>query len=298
VEIYSRDLRNMTHQFADLGRAAKAFGDAVILDGELLAYSEGRKLTFFDLQKRLGRKTEDDLFLGSSDIPVIFRAFDLLWLNGESLLRETLRRRRDLLEGVQLPASFELTPITWVDSPEAIEAAFKAARERGNEGLIAKDATSLYTPGRRGLAWLKLKKELATLDVVVVGAESGHGKRAGVLSDYTFAVRDAETGELKTIGKAYSGVTDEEIDELTERFRGSTIAVYGSYREVLPEVVFEVAFDSVQPSRRHSSGLALRFPRIKSIRRDKAAAEIDTLAYARSLVAGYSSAAPQAAASR
>jgi DNA ligase-1 len=151
--------------------------------------------------------------------------------------------------------------------------------------LIAKDGESLYTPGRRGLSWLKLKKELATLDVVVVGAESGHGKRAGVLSDYTFAVRDENTGDLKTIGKAYSGVTDEEIDELTEHFLASTISQHGSFRQVRPEIVFEVAFDSVQPSKRHSSGLALRFPRIKAIRRDKTPAEIDTLVYARSLVA-------------
>ncbi len=286
VEIYSRDLKNITQQFADLARAAKHLRSRVILDGELIAYAEGRNLTFFDLQKRLGRKTEDDLFLGSSDIPVIFRAFDLLWLEGESLLRSPLCRRRELLESLILPKGLELTPITQVASPWGIEAAFQAARERSNEGLIAKDGTSPYTPGRRGLAWVKLKKELATLDVVVVGAETGHGKRAGVLSDYTFAVRDDSTGELRTIGKAYSGVTDAEIDELTERFLRTTIAVRGKYRQVKPEVVFEVAFDSVQLSKRHSSGLALRFPRIKVIRRDKKPTEIDTLSYARSLVVG------------
>lgn len=286
VEIFSRDLKNMTHQFADLARAARHLRNRAILDGELLAYQEGRKLTFFDLQKRLGRKTEDDLFLGSSDIPVIFRAFDLLWLDGESLLRCPLTRRRELLESLWLPKGLELTPITHVASPWGIEAEFQAARERGNEGLIAKDGTSLYTPGRRGLAWVKLKKELATLDVVVVGAETGHGKRAGVLSDYTFAVRDDVSGELRTIGKAYTGVTDAEIDELTEHFLRTTLSVHGKYRKVKPEVVFEVAFDSVQPSKRHSSGLALRFPRIKAIRRDKTPAEIDTVSFARSLVAG------------
>src|SRR5262249_14240700 len=121
-------------------------------------------------------------------------------------------------------------------------------------------------------------------DVVVVGAELGHGKRAGVLSDYTFAVRDDDTGAFLTIGKAYSGVTDAEIDELTEHFRATTVAVYGHYREVQPQIVFEVAFDSVQPSDRHDSGLALRFPRIKAIRRDKTPADIDSLSYARSLV--------------
>ena len=131
--------------------------------------------------------------------------------------------------------------------------------------------------------WFKLKKELATLDVVVVAAELGHGKRNEVLSDYTFAVRDESTGQLLTIGKAYSGLTDAEITELTEHFKKQTVANYGRYREVEPDVVLEVAFDSIQPSTRHSSGLALRFPRIKAIRRDKTVEGIDTLAYARAL---------------
>jgi len=149
---------------------------------------------------------------------------------------------------------------------------------------MIKDGASLYTPGRRGQAWLKYKKELATLDVVVVGAEQGHGKRSHVLSDYTFAVRDEPTGALLTIGKAYSGLTDVEIEELTEHFTATTLARHGHYREVRPEIVLEIAFDSIQPSDRHNSGLALRFPRIKAIRRDKTPAQIDTLAYARSLV--------------
>ncbi len=284
VELYSRDLRIITGQFADLARVARGIQRRIILDGELIAYDPGRNLTFFDLQKRLGRKTEDDLFLGRSDVPVTYRAFDLLLLDNESLLREPLFRRREWLEELSLPAGIEAAPVTRVSSAEEVEAAFQAARQRGNEGLIAKDGTSLYTPGRRGLAWVKLKKELATLDVVVVGAETGHGKRSGVLSDYTFAVRDDDTGEFRTIGKAYSGVTDEEIDELTEHFRSTTTATYGKYRQVRPEVVFEVAFDSVQPSDRHDSGLALRFPRIKSIRRDKTPADIDSVSYARSLV--------------
>jgi DNA ligase-1 len=129
-----------------------------------------------------------------------------------------------------------------------------------------------------------LKKELATLDVVVVAAELGHGKRNHVLSDYTFAVRDETSGELLTIGKAYSGLTDVEIAELTEHFKKQTTANRGRYREVKPDVVLEIAFDSIQPSTRHASGLALRFPRIKAIRRDKSVGAIDTLAYARSLM--------------
>jgi DNA ligase 1 len=286
VGIYTRDLKDVTGQFADLARNARALTEhRAIFDGEILAYSRGKKLTFFDLQKRLGRKTEDDLFLGASDVPVIFRAFDLLWLDGETLLRTALRSRREKLESLGLPNGLEVAPKYPFASAADLEAAFHTARRRGNEGLIIKDSASQYTPGRRGLAWLKLKQELATLDVVVVAVEQGHGKRSHVLSDYTFAVRDDATGALLTIGKAYSGLTDLEIEELTEHFIATTLVNHGRYREVRPEIVLEIAFDSVQPSTRHESGLAMRFPRIKAIRRDKTPADIDTLSYARSLVA-------------
>ena len=150
---------------------------------------------------------------------------------------------------------------------------------------MIKDPKSFYTPGSRGMSWFKLKKELATLDVVVIAAELGHGKRNHVLSDYTFAVRDEESGRLLPIGKAYSGLTDAEIAELTEHFTQNTIVHHGRYREVKPDTVLEVAFDSIQPSTRHASGLALRFPRIKAIRRDKTTEAIDTLAYAQRLAA-------------
>ena len=188
-------------------------------------------------------------------------------------------------EKLALPPMFERVTTLPVHSAEEIEAAFTSSRTRGNEGLIVKDAASIYTPGRRGLAWLKLKKELATLDVVVVGAELGHGKRSKVLSDYTFAVRDEKTGALLTIGKAYSGLTDAEIAELTAHFKANTLAQHGRYREVTPDVVLEVAFDLIQPSDRHASGLAMRFPRIKAIRTDKNVKDIDTLEHARSLSA-------------
>lgn len=285
VEIFTRDLRRATGQFADLVRTAGTFSRSAIFDGEILAHDHTRKLTFFDLQKRLGRKTEDDLFLGASDIPVVFRAFDLLALDGTALLKRPLAERRALLEKLALPASLEIAPIHVLASAAEIDAAFAAARARGNEGLMIKDPASLYTPGRRGLAWLKLKKEMATLDVVVTAAEQGHGRRSHVLSDYTFAVRDDATGALLTIGKAYSGLTDEEIEQLTEHFEATTVTRRGRVREVRPEIVLEIAFDSIQLSARHASGLAMRFPRIKAIRRDKTPAQIDTLSYARSLVA-------------
>ena len=282
TEIYSRDLRRVTAQFDEIAQAAGALPDDLIFDGEIVAFVEGRKLTFFDLQKRLGRRAPD-LFLGET-IPIIYLIFDLLYLNGRPLLGAPLQERRRLLESLVLPSPMlRRVEVRQAKSADEIEAAFGQARGRSNEGLIVKDPASLYTPGRRGLAWLKLKKELATLDVAVVGAEWGHGKRNSVLSDYTFAVRDEETGELRTIGKAYSGLTDQEILELTPHFQQATIAVHGKYHEVRPDTVLEVAFDSIQPSTRHGSGLSMRFPRIKALRRDKTVAEIDTLSYARSL---------------
>jgi len=286
VEIFSRDLRRMTDQFPELAEQGRAFEAEVILDGEIMAFEHGKKLTFFDLQKRLGRKSDGtDLFASASaDVPVVFVAFDLLWMKGESFLRRPLRERRDALRTLKLPTGFQTAEVYPAHSADEIEDAFQQARRRFNEGLMVKDPESIYSPGRRGMFWFKLKKELATLDVVVVAAELGHGKRNHVLSDYTFAVRDENSGKLLTIGKAYSGLTDVEIAELTEHFKKQTISNRGRYREVKPDTVLEIAFDSIQPSARHESGLALRFPRIKAIRRDKTVEAIDTLAYARSLM--------------
>ena len=199
-------------------------------------------------------------------------------------MRRPLRERREALRNLKLPSGFQMAEVYPAHSADEIETAFQQARRRFNEGLMVKDPESIYSPGRRGMFWFKLKKELATLDVVVVAAELGHGKRNHVLSDYTFAVRDESSGDLLTIGKAYSGLTDVEIAELTEHFKKQTISNHGRYREVKPDIVLEIAFDSIQPSTRHESGLALRFPRIKAIRRDKTVDAIDTLAYARSLM--------------
>ncbi|RYD31806.1 MAG: ATP-dependent DNA ligase, partial [Verrucomicrobiaceae bacterium] len=281
TEIYSRDLRGMEREFPDLLAAAGGFTDEVVLDGEIIARAGDRTLTFFDLQKRLGRR-EADLFL-TDEVPLLFVVFDLLWLNGRSLLREPLHERRRLLEALALPTGFERIGVRQAGSAAAVQAEFQASKSRGNEGLIAKDPNSLYAAGRRGKTWLKLKTSSLSLDVVVVAAEQGHGKRSHVLSDYTFAVRDEDTGALKTIGKAYSGLTDAEIEELTAHFKERTIEDNGWRRTVIPDLVLEVAFDSIQASKRHDSGLALRFPRIKAIRRDKTPADIDTLGTARQM---------------
>jgi DNA ligase-1 len=287
VRLYSRDLHDISGQFPDVVDGARELPWAGILDGELLAWKDGVVLPFLQLQARLGRKSPSAGIL--ADVPVIYVAWDVLGLDRDAdavvapLLGAPLTDRRRALEGLALPLAsdggrFALSHLVTVDSVDGLEAAFAEARARRNEGLMVKDPLSEYSPGRRGLGWLKMKKALATLDCVVVGVEVGHGKRRGVLSDYTFAVRDDATGELVTIGKAYSGLTDAEIADMTRWFEAHTISTHGRYRVVEPSVVVEIAFDVIMRSARHKSGYALRFPRIKDLRRDKPASEIDTLA--------------------
>jgi DNA ligase-1 len=288
--LFSRDLRPLDDEFPELLAAARSVRGDFVADGEIIAHAEGRRLTFHDLQTRLGRITtcQADLFPESpqtSSPPVRFIAFDLLYHDDRGLLALPLEERRALLESAlaQAPAPLAAIEVMRVAAEaDAVQASFKQARADGHEGLIAKDPASPYSPGRRGKAWLKLKTS-CTLDCVVVAAEQGHGKRAEVLSDYTFAVRDETSGALRVVGKAYSGLTDAEIEELTDHFLRHTLSRERRRHLVEPKVVLEIAFDSIQPSKRHDSGLAMRFPRIHAIRRDKTAADIDTLAYARSL---------------
>ncbi len=295
VRLYSRDLHDISAQFPEVVAAARPLQWDGILDGEILAWRDGTVLPFIALQARLGRK--DPSAEVRSEVPVIFVAFDVLGLrsgkNGAvaSTLEEPLEERRRRLEGLALPladegGSFALSHLSSADSTDALEAAFTDARGRRNEGLMVKDPKSTYSPGRRGYGWLKMKKALATIDCVVVGVEVGHGKRHGVLSDYTFAVRDEANDRLVTIGKAYSGLTDAEIATMTRWFESHTISQHGRYRVVEPTVVVEVAFDVILRSNRHKSGFALRFPRIAHLRPDKDAREADTLETVRELYAG------------
>ena len=281
VSLFSRELKDITPTFPELATAARDIPEDVVLDGEIVAVQDNRILPFAALQRRLGRQ-ERDLFL-ADEIPIRFIAFDLLWQNGKQRIHSPLHERKTDLDILDLPSGFQRARTLQVSTPEEVEAAFHAARERGNEGLMIKDPHSAYTPGRRGLSWLKLKRALATLDCVVVGAEFGHGRRKALLSDYTFAVRDELHGDLKVIGKAYSGLTDVEIATLTERLLDQVVEQRGRFHRVVPEVVLEIAFDSIQPSARHNSGLALRFPRIVRLREDKSLSEIDTLSTARKL---------------
>ncbi len=291
VRLYSRDLHDITGQFPEVVAGARDLAWTGILDGEILAYRDGLVMPFVALQKRLGRKAPSAAI--RAEVPVVYVAFDLLALAdpaatgveplAEALLDRPLSERRGRLEGLELPlaaagGAFALSHLVSVDSANELEAAFDQARLRRNEGLMVKDPASPYSPGRRGLGWLKMKKALATLDCVVVGVELGHGKRHGVLSDYTFAVRDEASDKLVTIGKAYTGLTDAEIAEMTAWFEAHTLARFGRYRTVEPTIVVEVAFDVIVRSNRHNSGFSLRFPRIARLRPDKDPAEIDTTA--------------------
>ena len=291
VALYSRTLDEITHGYPEVAAALATLGagGGLILDGELLAYDPAeptRALPFKALQRRLGRKAPGAAVL--AEVPVQLVAYDVLAWDGALVIDEPYEARRARLTTLGWPEpTARLTPNRLVSSADEVETAFDAARAAGNEGVVAKASGSPYTPGRRGKLWVKLKKALATLDVVITGAERGHGRRAKVLSDYTFAVRASETDPtLLTVGKAYGGLTDAEIATLSERLHAITIQRFGRFHQVRPEVVLEVTFDVVQPSARHKSGYALRFPRIVRIRDDKPPSEIDTLDSVRQLAGG------------
>jgi DNA ligase-1 len=314
VAIYTRTMDRADESFPDVVEQVSKLPGDVLLDGEIVPYANGQVLPFGQLQKRLGRKSPPVAVV--RDNPCAFVAFDVLYQDGRLLMDEPLTARRPALEAACAAAGVPTLPQTPVTTQAEIEAIFGAARDRRNEGIILKDPASAYAPGRRGKIWLKLKTHLPTLDCVVTAAETGHGKRRNSLSDYTFAVWDGEpaaaepaavaeagvvvdTGpaagpatpavagkgdraagaaKLVNIGKAFSGVTDEEIAKLTTLFTELTVAQFGRVRQVTPQVVLEIAFDQIQKSGRHASGYALRFPRIKRVRWDKRPEDADRLA--------------------
>ena len=283
VRIYSRTLDDVTHRFPEIESAARSLGRAVILDGEIVAFSD-RILPFATIQKRLGRKKISDKLL--TEAPVVFFAFDLLYDDGGALFELPLMERLARLRGLLGAGEEGIRPSHQkpVSTAQEVDALFDRARARANEGLVVKDPHSIYTPGRRGKSWLKYKKALATLDCVVTAAQYGNGRRRAVLSDLTFAVR--RDGELVNIGKAYSGLTDAEIERLTTHFQATTTARYGPVHAVQPQVVLEIAFDRIQQSSRHKSGYALRFPRIARLRDDKTVEQISTIDEVRRIYEG------------
>ncbi len=287
VAIYSRTMDEITHRFPELQDPLRNIKTDAVIDGEIVPAVGDQIMAFGELQKRLGRKTIGEKLL--KEVPVILVAYDLLYADGRVLTDKSLEERRRILEEI-IPQTetLRVSAAKLFNEVAALDEEFDHARARGNEGLMIKSPASLYKPGRRGRDWLKVKRAIATLDVVVTAVEVGHGKRRNLLSDYTFAVRRADDdAELLNIGKAYSGLTDAELTEMTAWFTEHTIQqfAHGRVRLVEPAIVIEVTFDRVQPSKRHKSGYALRFPRILRLRPDKKAAEIDTLETVRRLVA-------------
>jgi DNA ligase-1 len=299
---YPRDLSHTQRVVDGVGSEAS----------EQTALTRGRARPFSILQQRLGRKKVSEKML--RETPVAFLVFDVLYAGGELVMDRPLRERARVLDALlaaprgalshegpgALPgrsraqkqlafdpedaigdASIIRAPVFHAASAEELEELFGASRARGNEGLMIKDLDSIYTPGKRGKSWLKMKRELATLDVVVTAVEYGHGRRVGVLSDYTFAVWDGD--RLVNIGKAYSGLTDSEIAEMTQWFVDHTVDDQGFRRVVEPKIVLEVAFNNMMQSDRHESGFALRFPRIVRLRPDKSAGDADTIARAKQI---------------
>jgi DNA ligase 1 len=279
ARMFSRKLEDVTGSFPEIAGAAALLQHDFILDGEVLAYKNDRPLHFQELQKRLRRKAVTEQL--KSEIPVIYAPYDVMYVDGQQVIDRPLIERKLLLSQIKFKVPIIDLGYRVVSSAQEIADAFVESRKLGHEGLVIKEPESQYHPGKRGRHWVKLKRELDTIDAVVVIAEYGHGKRAGMLSDYTFAVQDDDDddddGELKAIGKAYSGLADDEIAELTARLRSIAVKDEGYRLLVRPEIVLEVAFDSIQKSDRHDSGFALRFPRIKYIRADKTVSDIDTL---------------------
>jgi DNA ligase-1 len=313
VRIFSRTRDEITESFPELPDALAGLTQDAVLDGEIVAWrylgaesnEAGRALPFCALQQRLGRKKVSQEMMRR--VPVVYLAFDVLYAGGELLIDRPLRERARILDELlaaerkpvkarthesQERLMFEeakpsvntqviRAPVFQASSPQELDELFAAAQGRGNEGLMVKDPESVYTPGRRGKSWLKMKRELAMLDVVVTAVEYGHGKRIGVLSDYTFAVRNGD--RLVNIGKAYSGLTDVEIAEMTRWFLEHTVEDQGFRLIVEPKIVLEVSFNNMMKSDRHNSGYALRFPRIVRLRPDKLPEEADTIERAREI---------------
>lgn len=279
VRLFARGQDEVTAQFPELVAQLKRLPRASVIDGEVIAVKpDGQARPFQALQARLNRDAPSSAVIAAT--PVAFVAYDVLF-DGEPLLDQPWTERRKRLEALPLRVNATQTFKPGVDLDAQLDDAFTAARARGNEGLVLKRIDARYEAGRRGNAWRKVKRAFATLDVVITRAERGHGKRAGVLSDYTFAVWNED--QLVEIGRAFSGLTDVEINQMTTRLEAITVSKNGPFHVVRPELVIEVAFDGLQKSNRHGSGFALRFPRIARIRDDKAPKDADTMTTVRAL---------------
>ncbi|MEL6671067.1 MAG: ATP-dependent DNA ligase [Bacteroidota bacterium] len=275
--LWSRGEELITEKFPELAKLAESIPDGTVIDGELLPFKEGRPLSFQVLQTRIGRKNVTKKILGNA--PVIIMGYDVMEWAGEDVRERSMAERRAFLEQAvataDLPDLFRLSPLVAFESWEALAQARETAREKDSEGLMLKRKTAPYLVGRKKGDWWKWKVDPYTVDAVMIYAQRGHGRRANLYSDYTFAVWRGE--ELVPFTKAYSGLTDAEMRKVDAWVKKHTLERFGPVRRVEPQLVFELAFEGINRSKRHKSGVALRFPRMLRWRQDKPAAEADSL---------------------
>jgi DNA ligase-1 len=284
IYIWSRGEELVTKQFPELVEAISNFQDDFVIDGEILAMKDNDVLLFNDLQKRLNRKNVTKKLL--EEVPIGFYAYDLLELNGEDLRDYPFKERRKHLEQIfsstALPKHVKLSFLVNFEEWEDLYAIRNNSRAINSEGLMLKQKKSPYHTGRKKGDWWKWKVDPLTIDAVMIYAQKGSGRRSSKYTDYTFAVKKDDA--LVTVAKAYSGLTDKEITEISQWINKNAIEKFGPVRTVKPELVFEIAFEGIALSNRHKSGVALRFPRIARWRKDKPVDEIDTIETVKALI--------------
>ncbi len=277
VRIYSRRLTDVTESLPEVVQLVRNYVKAsqVILEGEVIAVDKNRNspLLFQHLMRRFRRVHEIDEMI--KQISIELQLFDIIYLNGESLVNMPYIERRKKLG--EIAGAISLTKHIITSSPQEAEQFLKEALNNGHEGLVAKKLDNPYTPGIRGKRWFKIKRTLEALDLVIVAAEWGYGRRHNWLSDYYLAARDTETGKFVVLGKTFRGLTDQEIIEMTKRLKDLAIEEDPHRVAVVPKIVVEVAYNEIQKSPKYKCGMALRFARIIRIREDKGPEDADTI---------------------
>lgn len=282
--LWSRGEEIITDKFPELSVALELMPDGTVLDGELICYREGKPLNFNVLQRRIGRKSVTAKIL--KEAPAVFIAYDILEYQGTDIRKVSFYLRRKKLEGILsailVERAFLLSPQIRFDNWSELQTIREQSLEMHAEGIMIKRKDSSYQTGRKKGSWWKWKIDPMTVDAVMIYAQAGHGRRSGLFTDYTFAVWDNE--KLVTVAKAYSGLTNKEIEEVDKFVKANTVERFGPVRTVSPVLVFEIAFEGIAESSRHKSGIALRFPRISRWRKDKKASEADTITELRKLI--------------
>ncbi|MBA3680612.1 MAG: ATP-dependent DNA ligase [Bacteroidetes bacterium] len=275
IHIWSRGEELMTDKFIEFTYLKDLLPNGTVLDGEVLPFKDNKIMSFNEMQKRIGRKNVSKKTL--TDVPLCMMCYDLLESNGGDIRKLPLLERRKLLDEVISKVNndlLKLSPLLYCDNWENLDVLRNESKQLGCEGLMLKHKDSIYETGRRRGKWWKWKVDPYTVDAVLIYAQSGHGRRANLYTDYTFAIWDK--GELVPFTKAYSGLTDKELLEVDNWIKRNTIEKFGPVRSVKAELVFEIAFEGINASPRHKSGIALRFPRILRWRKDKKKEEINT----------------------